>query len=260
MTNNTAASPATHWFIFYKGELLLQKKNGTYTIPTGEKPPVAVQHILEVPDTYGNSYRAASLEAPVEETDEWIQIGLRPSYGQITDAEYRTAGKAFQLIYWDQNSRFCPACGTATIQTTPICKQCPACKKEIYPPISTAMIVLIRKGDSVLLVRAHNFQGSFHGLVAGFLEPGETLEECVHREVMEETGLTVRNLTYFGNQPWPYPSGLMVGFIADYASGELRLQKEELLSAAFYTKDNLPNIPRKLSLARKLIDWWIETT
>lgn len=128
----------------------------------------------------------------------------------------------------------------------------------MYPPVSTAIIVLIRKGKEILLVHARNFRGTFHGLVAGFLEAGETLEQCVEREVMEETGLKVKNITYFGSQPWPYPSGLMVGFIADYESGEIKLQADELSSGSFYSKDNLPEIPRKLSIARKLIDWWLE--
>lgn len=113
------------------------------------------------------------------------------------------------------------------------------------------------KGDSILLVHARNFRGTFNGLVAGFLEPGETLEECVHREVAEETGLHIKNLKYFGSQPWPYPSGIMIGFTADYESGEIKLQAEELNAGAFYTKDNLPEIPGKLSLARKLIDDWL---
>lgn len=102
-----------------------------------------------------------------------------------------------------------------------------------------------------MLVHARNFRGTFYGLVAGFLEAGETLEQCVQREVMEETGLRVKNITYFGNQPWPYPSGLMVGFIADYESGEIKLQKDELSAGAFYSKENMPEIPRKLSIARK---------
>ena len=109
----------------------------------------------------------------------------------------------------------------------------------------------------MLLVRARNFRGTFHGLVAGFLEVGETLEECVVREVREETGLTIRNIRYFDNQPWPYPSGLMVGFVADYVSGEVHVQEEELTTAAFFRRDALPEIPRKLSMARRLIDWWI---
>ena len=125
-------------------------------------------------------------------------------------------------------------------------------------PFLRLSFVLIRKGKEILLVHARNFRGTFPGLVAGFLETGETLEQCVEREVMEETGLRVKNITYFGSQSWPYPSGLMVGFIADYENGEIKLQADELSSGAFYSKDNLPEIPRKLSIARKLIDWWLE--
>lgn len=101
-----------------------------------------------------------------------------------------------------------------------------------------------KKDDSILLVHARNFRGTFKGLVAGFLEPGETLEECVYREVMEETGLTIKNLKYFGSQPWPYPSGIMVGYYAEYESGTIKLQDEELSAGAFYSRDNLPEIPK----------------
>ena len=107
------------------------------------------------------------------------------------------------------------------------------------------------------MVHARNFRGNFHGLVAGFIEVGETLEECVRREVREETGLEIKELRYFASQPWPYPSGLMIGFTATYAGGSLKLQAEELSTGAFFSKDNLPEIPRKLSLARKLIDAWL---
>ena len=110
----------------------------------------------------------------------------------------------------------------------------------------------------MLLVHARNFRGTFKGLVAGFLEPGETLEECVRREVMEETGLTIKNLKYFGSQPWPYPSGIMIGYSAEYESGTVRLQDEELSTGAFYHKDRLPELPKKLSIARRLIDAWLE--
>lgn len=113
------------------------------------------------------------------------------------------------------------------------------------------------KGESILLVHARNFRGSYKGLVAGFLEPGETLEECVNREVMEETGLTIKNLKYFGSQPWPYPSGIMIGYTAEYESGTIKLQDEELSAGAFYTREHLPEIPKKLSIARKMIDAWL---
>ena len=182
---------------------------------------------------------------------------LWDSYDHIDRYSYDQAGKAYEIVYWDQHSRFCPVCGTPTELKGPIMKKCPRCGNEMFPAVSPAVLVLIRKGEEILLVHARNFRGTFHGLVAGFLETGETLEQCVEREVREETGLTIRNITYFGNQPWPYPSNLMIGFIADYVSGEIKLQDEELSSGSFFSKDNLPEIPRKLSLARKMIDWWL---
>ena len=140
---------------------------------------------------------------------------------------------------------------------TDISKRCEECGKEVWPSLATAIIVLVHRGDEVLLVHARNFRGNFFGLVAGFVETGESLEEAVHREVMEETGLEITNLRYFGSQPWPYPSGLMVGFHADYGSGEIKLQKEELAAGQWFTKDNLPEIPEKLSIARRIIDDWL---
>ena len=247
-----------YWFIFFNDQLLLQKKGETYTIPYSINPPVPVKNVLEVSLLEDMPACTASVDTPLEETAEYLPMGLRASYDYLDPILHKIAGKAYELIYWDQHSRFCPSCGTKTVMQTTISKQCPNCKYEIYPVVSPAILVLIRKGDAILLVHARNFRGSFYGLVAGFLETGETLEECVRREVMEETGLEINNITYFGNQPWPYPSNLMVGFIADYVTGTIRLQDEELSEGAFFTKDNLPELPRKLSLARKMIDWWLE--
>lgn len=255
-TNNIKS----YWFIFYDNRLLLQKQNGKLVIPFENTSPILMDESIQthqVTSINNIPCLTYAIETPVEENDEFTMISLRESYDYIEFPFYKVAGKASQILYWDKNSRYCPACGTKTVQTTPITKQCPNCKQELYPPIHPAMLVLICKEDSILLVHAHNFRGTFHGLVAGFLEVGETLEECVEREVMEETGLTIKNITYFGNQPWPYPSQLMIGFIADYVSGDIELQDEELSSGAFFTKNNLPEIPRKLSLARKMIDWWL---
>lgn len=251
------------WFVFYKDQLLIEKKNGKYTIPFGTEPPMPVpvgSTIHTIGEIEGHTARTFSVHAPVpgSENDRHLMMDLRSSYDVLPWEEYNLGGKAFQILNWDKNSRYCPMCGVPTVQISPIAKKCPQCRQEIYPRISPAIIVLIRREDSILLVHARNFRGTFNGLVAGFLEPGETLEECVHREVLEETGLHIKNLNYFGSQPWPYPSGIMIGFTADYESGNIKLQQEELNTGAFYTKDNLPEIPKKLSLARKLIDAWLE--
>ena len=141
---------------------------------------------------------------------------------------------------------------------TDISKRCSQCGKEVWPQLATAVICLVQRGDEVLLVHARNFRGDFYGLVAGFVETGETLEEAVVREVREETGIEIRNLRYFASQPWPYPCGLMVGFTAEYASGELHLQRSELSRGGWFKRNALPQIPEKLSIARRLIDHWLE--
>jgi len=251
-------STPSYWFIFHEDIVLLQKEADQYTIPFEVNPPIDVDYSLEVDFPDGIPCKAAWVSNELEETENYYPINLRASWELLDHALFEKAGKASQILYWDKNSRFCPACGTKTNQTTPITKICPFCSKELYPVISTAILALVQKGDSLLLVRTYNFRGTFHSLVAGFLEAGETLEQCVAREVLEETGLTVDNITYFGNQPWPFPSGLMVGYICNYVSGDIKLQDDELISGAFYTKENLPELPRKLSLARKMIDWWLE--
>ena len=246
-----------HWFLFYKDRLLLRKTTGRYEIPYGDEAPLAIDHALRVVFPDGSEDRAASLDSEVLPGEDFEFVGLRASWDYISHSWYKKAGKAFQLVHWDRHSRFCPACGRPTRQNSLISKYCDHCHEEYYPQISTAIIVLIRRGDEILLVHARNFRGTFHGLVAGFLEVGETLEECVRREVREETGLEIRNIQYFDSQPWPYPSGLMVGFTADYESGSIKLQDEELSAGAFYGLDNLPELPQKLSIARRLIDAWI---
>ena len=250
------------WFVFHSGQVLIEKTTGGYHIPYSTEPPVTVPSgntIHDIGEINGVPAKTYAIHIPVcgDEDSPRMMKDLRTSFDVLPPEEYNHAGKASQILHWDRNSRYCPQCGVPTIQIAPIAKRCPECHQEFYPHISPAVIVLIKKEDSVLLVHARNFKGNFRGLVAGFLEPGESLEECVYREVMEETGLHIKNLKYFGSQPWPYPSGIMVGYTADYESGIIKLQDEELNAGDFYTRDNLPEIPRKVSIARKLIDAWI---
>lgn len=256
-------SPQTfRWYIFHNDQLLLQPTSDElYGVPKGVFPPLPAEGtpVLDVMSQDGMPIKAMQVTIPSAYAQVGVWTGLRASYDVLPLEEYLQAGKAYQMLYWDSHSRYCPACGTPTLPSAPNMKRCPACGYEVYPRISTAIIVLIKRGaDEVLLVHARNFKGSFKGLVAGFLEAGETLEQCVEREVMEETGLTIKNIRYIASQPWPYPSGLMVGFTAEYASGSIKLQEEELSTAAFYHRDHLPEIPKKLSIARQLIDAWLE--
>ncbi|MGX8682678.1 MAG: NAD(+) diphosphatase [Bacteroidales bacterium] len=251
------------WFVFYYGQLLLKQQGDNLLVPEGDEPPVTVPEGHKVHEVTMNdgvkvkTFEIDGLDGLNGINDQWKLIGLRDSFNYIPLEDYLCGGKAAQILYWDKHSHYCPTCGVPTVQETPIMKKCPKCGLEMYPPIATAIIVLIQKGDEILLVHNRAFKRNYYGLVAGFLEAGESLEQCVHREVKEETGLTIKNLQYFGSQTWPYPSGLMVGFTAEYESGTIKLQEDELSAGAFYGKDNLPEIPKKMSIARKLIDWWL---
>ena len=251
-----------YYFVFCKDDVLLMPlDNGSFTIPCQEEPPTEVKpwtHIMNIsPMADGTKVVTYRIEMPP--VDSKLQpYPLRQSYYKLPRELYLKAGKCQELLYWDRNTKYCGVCGAPMRMDTDISKKCTECGKEIWPQLATAVIVLIHRGDEVLLVRAKNFRTDFYGLVAGFVETGETLEEAVAREAMEETGVTITNIRYFGSQPWPYPCGLMVGFHADYVSGEIHLQRSEIAKGGWFTRDNLPTIPEKLSIARMLLDDWLE--
>lgn len=253
----------SYWFIFCKTELMLEHQaDGTCTVPLGESCPVDLKDWQKphriAPMADGTPCQAVMLDTPVTGDDRYEMCGLRQSYYKLPTEQYLKAGKCQEILYWDHNTRFCGVCGAPMAFHTDISKRCTSCGKEVWPQLATAIIVLIHRGpDEVLLVHAKNFRGNFYGCVAGFVETGETLEEAVSREVMEETGLTIRNIRYFGSQPWPYPCGLMVGYHADYDEGSIHLQRSELSRGAWFSRDSLPQLPEKLSIARRLIDDWL---
>lgn len=266
-----------YWFVFCKSDILLEKfPDGHYDIPRSEESPVLIKpwtHVMNIaPTKAGMEIKTFSVDDPsktflskypgqvMSDNDHYEMCSLRSSYYKIPFDLYLEAGKCSELLYWDKNTQFCGVCGAPMKMHTDISKRCTNCGKEVWPQLATAIIVLIHRGDEVLLVHARNFKSDFYGLVAGFVETGETLEEAVYREVREETSLKITNLRYFGSQPWPYPCGLMVGYNADYVSGEVHLQKEELSGGTWFTKDNLPMIPEKLSIARMILDDWLKKT
>lgn len=184
--------------------------------------------------------------------------GVRELAGLIPDEELAVAGLAVQILDYDRTTRFCGRCGVATEPVrTERAKICPSCHRIMYPRLSPAIIVLVRKDDSILMVRGARAPPGRYSLVAGFVEPGETIEHAVHREVLEETGVAIKDVRYRASEPWPFPDSLMLGFVADYDSGEVAPDGVEVESAAWFDRDHLPDLPPRLSLTRALIDDWV---
>lgn len=184
--------------------------------------------------------------------------GLRPLLGILDGDIFAAAGAAFQVVHWERTHRFCGGCGRATEpKAGERAKICPQCGLINYPKISPAVIVAIRRGREILLAHSARFLSDFYSVLAGFVEPGETFEECVKREVREEVGVEVMNIRYFGSQPWPFPNSLMVGFTADYADGEIKVDNVEISDARWFHPEALPPIPRTGTIARSLIDLFI---
>lgn len=252
-----------YWFIFQNHSLMLERTtDGGYTIPCAEESPIAIPqgtNVLNIMPTLGGiDVKTFAISTPVDENPLYEMCDLRASYYKLSQELYLKAGKCHELLYWDKTTQYCGLCGAPMQMHSDISKKCTKCGKEVWPQLATAIIVLISRGDEVVLVHAKNFKKPFYGLVAGFVETGETLEETVRREVREETALEIKDITYYASQPWPYPCGLMIGFYATYAGGEIKLQQSELASGGWFNRHDLPTIPEKLSLARMLIDHWLE--
>ncbi len=200
---------------------------------------------------------AAELAADADPPKSLIFQNLRSLHTILPDDLFAIAARAVQLITWDRTHQFCGHCATPMQQApTERAKRCPKCSLRQYPRLSPAVIMLIYQGENVLLARAPRFKAGMYSVLAGFVEPGESLEETVAREVKEEVGIEIKNIRYFGSQPWPFPDSLMVGFTAEYASGEIIPDPTEIEAAAWFHKSELPPVPSRLSIARKLIDWF----
>jgi NAD+ diphosphatase len=181
--------------------------------------------------------------------------GLRTLFSVLEDAHFALAGRAIQLLDWDRNHRHCGRCGAATeAKSEERSRVCPACGLGAYPRISPAVMALVRREGEILLGRSPHFPPGMYSALAGFAEPGETLEQCLAREVEEEVGVQVSRIRYFASQPWPFPNSLMIAFVCDWVSGEIRPQAGEIEDAKWFDVLQLPKLPSKISIARRLID------
>ncbi len=239
-------------------DVLVAEQGETVRIPTGaELPALAAEaHFLGLLDDV-DCY-AVALPKDTEPPAGLKLVPARSLYNRVDEALFGVAGRALAIAEWDSTHRFCGRCGQPTVLVPgERARRCSACRTPFYPRISPAVIVLITRGDSMLLARNANFPEPFFSTLAGFVDPGESLEETVAREVKEEVGVELKNLRYFGSQPWPFGRSLMVGFTAEYAGGDIRVDGQEIAEAKWFTIDDLPRIPPRLSIARKLIDSFI---
>lgn len=181
--------------------------------------------------------------------------GLRALYGRLDDSLFALAGRALQLVDWDRTHQFCGRCGTPMRhRDRERARECPACRLIAYPRIAPAVMCLVRRGREILLARSPHFPPGMYSALAGFVEPGESLEQCLAREVLEETGISIVNPRYFASQPWPFPHSLMIAFVADCAGGQLAPAPDEIEDAQWFALDALPKLPNRISIARRLID------
>ena len=198
---------------------------------------------------------ARTLADDAGDIEGWRYAGLRSLFFAIPEPIVAIAARAFQVIEWDRTHRFCGRCGTPTrAKAGERAKECGNCGYVAYPRVSPAMMTLVTRGRELLLARSHRFPQGMYSALAGFVEAGETIEDCIVREVREEVGVEVKDLRYFASQSWSFPHSLMIAFTAEYAGGEIRCDDSEIAEALWFDAAALPPRPPSLSIARRLID------
>jgi NAD+ diphosphatase len=255
-----AAGPA-RWYLVRNAEILTA---GPGAVPVGEAPPGGLDGAFDTEPIFlgtdgGRPCWARGVATGSSEPDGGRFEPLMALGASLAADDWMVAGRAVQLVEWSRTSRFCGRCAAPTTSVAgERAMRCPDCGLLAYPRLAPAVIVLVQRGREVLLARNARFRGRMYSTVAGFVEPGETLEETVHREVAEEVGVQLKGLRYFSSQPWPFPHSLMVGFVAEWAAGDIEVDGEEIAEAAWFTPEGLPDIPPPLSIARRLIDAWLD--
>ena len=267
--NEFVSQPKSHdpspdgdsWFFaVLNGQLLGINESGIPRPVTADEfrwLDVVTKHRLFLGRLHGVTCYALAIEGTI--TQEYVVSDLRAWLGRVDSTLFYLAGRAVQLIQWRLSHTFCGKCGeSAEEHSQDHAMVCRACNLVRYPQLSPSIIVLVNKGDKALLARNTNWQGGFFSTLAGFVEPGESIEQTVHREVREEVGIEVTNLRYLGSQSWPFPNSLMLGFHAEYLSGELTFLDKEISEAKWFDIDDLPNIPGGTAISRWLIDEFVQ--
>jgi len=247
------------WFAFQGSQILVVRGAHNASVPSASDPREfgLAPHRSQYLGILGEQHCfACELEANVAPPVGMQLSGLRALFGALDDSLFALAGRAFQIVDWNRSHQFCGHCGTPTEpKANERARVCPNCGQSHYPRIAPAVMALVRRGNELLLARSPHFPPGMYSALAGFVEPGETLEQTLVREVREEVGIEVANLRYFASQPWPFPHSLMIAFYADYAGGEITPDPGEIEAAGWFTADRLPQaLPSKISISRRLID------
>ena len=267
-----------HWFVFRGNDLLVElgppDPGPTDDLRVRQRPawarlPLQKNHNWFGPDALRTLYLgrlqgvdcwaaelAGEAAAPAPGT-AWQ--GLRTLFSVLDDRHFALAGRALQLVDWDRTHQYCGRCGTPTeAKRDERARVCPACRLSAYPRVAPAVMALIRRENQILLARSPHFPPGMYSALAGFVEPGESLEQCLAREVAEEVGVQIGNTRYFASQSWPFPHSMMIAFVCDWVSGEIKPQDGEIEAANWFEVLQLPKLPSKISIARRLIDAVIE--
>jgi NAD+ diphosphatase len=258
----TNFSDKSLWFVFSGDDILLAKDNPACAIPQFDNAfrlalNLQSQHYLG--DLDGQHCFCAEVASNAKLTEQLFFQPLRKAHPILGDTLFKIACRALQILHWDTIYQYCARCGNKMdIKADERAKYCSHCHLHFYPKLSPSVIVAIERGDEILLARSPHFTPGVFGLLAGFIEPGETAEEAVAREVMEEVSIKIKDIRYVLSQHWPFPDSFMLGFTAQYASGDIVIDGKEIEAAGWYTINNLPKLPSSASIGKRLINQFIE--
>lgn len=256
------SAPTQYWLVFQDNCMLLAKNQRTPLLTTIELSSIATYFFAQHQFATFHHHQLFCTEISIDCSlpPSLISIPFKKALELIDHEWYHFAVKAYAIINWDKNNQYCGRCGGKTIHQSNIFERvCSKCSLPFYPRISPSIIVRITKGTEILMARGNHFAPGVYALIAGFIEVGENIEEAIHREVKEEVGIEINHLQYFGSQSWPFPDSLMIAFTAEYAGGELIIDKTEIEEAGWYHYDNLPGKPsNSISIAGQLIDDFVK--